>query len=152
MVSSSFNCEIQEAPELMPFNHFPEAELILNVSLQRDATKFQYTFSFESEDEVVDLMSLEVDVPVIDLSYGLRNLYRTPACPHGYRNPIQVTQVQAQTTQRQCFWRDEYDHFWLIRDTLTLDPEDPRLSISSSPRCINHMFPVDGNPITGWLL
>jgi hypothetical protein len=148
--SSSFNCEIHNARELKPFNHFPHAELILKASLQRDAIKLQYTFSFESEDEVGELMSLEIDVPVIELSSGLCNLYRTPACPHGYRNPIQVMQVRPQTSKKQGLWQDEYDHLWQIRDKLTFGMEDPNMSTSTSHLCINHLFPVDGNPIAGW--
>lgn len=95
-------------------------------------------------------MSLEVDVPVVDLPRGLQNLYTTPACPHGYRNPIQVVQVQPQMSQRQCLWRDAHEHYWLIRDTLTLDLEEPSMSTSASPLRINHLFPVDSNPIAGW--
>lgn len=155
--SSSFGCEVKESSELRPFNHFPNANLSLNASLQREAIRLKYTFSFEGYDNDDDLKSLEIDIPVLAIADGLNNLYTTPSCSHGYKTPLAVTMVRLREENSPSFspnptvcFLDAEGKLWQVRDTLTCDRR--RTDSESAPQFggATHLYPVDNNPIAAW--
>ena len=153
--SSYFGCEVDIDNQLAPFDHFPGMVLSVKASLQKDAIRMQHTISYESSEDSEDVMSLEIDVPVLDISDGLQSLHLIPSCTHEFETPLQVTKLQASDNadsvhRPKSYWKDSVGDLWQVRDTLKFETFD--FDDDCFPRAFNifHLYPVKANALGQW--
>jgi hypothetical protein len=130
-----------------PFDAFPGSTISVSASLQKDSIRLRYTFEYDGQGGDDEPLSVEIDIPVLDVIRGFEDLVNTKPCQHVFESPVKVGKSQH---REHIYYRDMTSPLatWKVQHTLldenSIKDEEERQFV------VFWVYPVQSNPIAQW--